>query len=36
MTEQLTKYAVIDLEATNAGSDARIIQIGIVIVEIKR
>ncbi|VTS31488.1 ATP-dependent DNA helicase [Streptococcus pseudoporcinus] len=36
MTEQLTKYAVIDLEATNAGSDARIIQIGVVIVENKK
>ncbi|WP_205015651.1 bifunctional DnaQ family exonuclease/ATP-dependent helicase [Streptococcus porcinus] len=36
MTEKLTKYAIIDLEATNAGSDARIIQIGIVIVEDKK
>lgn len=33
MTEKWTKYAVIDLEATNAGIDARIIQIGIVIIE---
>ncbi|MBF0777396.1 bifunctional DnaQ family exonuclease/ATP-dependent helicase [Streptococcus cuniculi] len=35
MTErkQANRYAVVDLEATNSSSDAKIIQIGIVIVE---
>ncbi|MGT2843944.1 bifunctional DnaQ family exonuclease/ATP-dependent helicase [Streptococcus hongkongensis] len=34
MTKEKTpKYAVIDLEATNAGATAKIIQVGIVIVE---
>lgn len=33
MTRQKRKYAVVDLEATSAGSNAKIIQVGIVIVE---
>lgn len=33
MTRQIRKYAIVDLEATSAGSNAKIIQVGIVIVE---
>lgn len=33
MTRQKRKYAIVDLEATSAGSNAKIIQVGIVIVE---
>ena len=33
MTQSNYKYAVIDLEATSANSNAKIIQIGIVIIE---
>ena len=33
MTRQKRKYAIVDLEATNAGSNAKIIQVGIVIIE---
>ena len=33
MTQSNYKYAVIDLEATSASSNAKIIQIGIVIIE---
>lgn len=33
MTRQKRKYAIVDLEATSAGNNAKIIQVGIVIVE---
>jgi len=33
MTRQKRKYAIVDLEATSAGSNAKIIQVGIVIIE---
>lgn len=33
MTQSKRKYAIVDLEATNPGSNAKIIQVGIVIVE---
>lgn len=33
MTQEKRKYAVVDLEATSASSNAKIIQIGIVIIE---
>lgn len=33
MTQSKRKYAVVDLEATNPGSNAKIIQVGIVIIE---
>lgn len=33
MTQNKRKYAVVDLEATNPGSTAKIIQVGIVIIE---
>lgn len=33
MTQEKRKYAVVDLEATSAGSNAKIIQVGIVIIE---
>ena len=33
MNEKMRKYAVVDLEATSAGSNAKIIQVGIVLIE---
>ena len=33
MTQNDYKYAVVDLEATGTGSSAKIIQIGIVLIE---
>ena len=33
MTQEKRKYAVVDLEATSARSNAKIIQVGIVIIE---
>ena len=33
MTQEKRKYAVVDLEATSASSNAKIIQVGIVIIE---
>lgn len=33
MTQEKRKYAVVDLEATSAGSNAKIIQVGIVLIE---